>query len=347
VRLRASLLLVALPVAGAAFASAFGGCSTQGTSATDGGAGVEASDDSAAGSLDAAGPDSADSSPADSAVQGSDSATGDSAASDGGADADAASPFVTGASIVSGYGTPLQGAPGDAIPLVVMLTLSDGTTRAVPADQVSWVAPQTLVAEDPYDAGADIVPEAGAQPTAFYVRNDLRGGTPGTLFILDRGSVASPLVTVSASIPDGGEVSANVAVLPAPVGDAAAGGDLFLHVLVCNGCHGQTAGGSPLAVLPDGGPILLDGGPAYVIGGQLYSFPAPGLNAAPGSGHVAVDPAWSEPMFAVAAQSDMDNKGVALRLPMPLWAGGNNGTGNPLNAQNFADIYAWLKTQTQ
>ena len=341
-RLRAALVVLMLPIGGAALASSFGGCSTQGTSLTDdGGAGLDGSDDATVGSPDATGADAAD-----SIAPQSDSAASDSAI-DGGGDADASSPFVTAVSIVSAYGTPLQGAPGDAIPLVVTLTLSDGTTQAVPSDQIRWLAPQTVVAEDPYDAGVEIVPEAGVQPTAFYVRNDLRGGSPGTLFILDRGSVASPLVTVTARVPDGGVVSASVAVLPAPSGDAAAGGDLFQHVLMCNGCHGETAGGSPLAVLPDGGAFLLDGGPAYLIGGQTYPFPAPGLNAAPGSGHVAVDPAWSQAMFAVAAQSDMDNKGVALRLPMPMWAGGNNGTGNPLNAQNFADIYAWLKTQTQ
>jgi hypothetical protein len=43
----------------------------------------------------------------------------------------------------------------------------------------------------------------------------------------------------------------------------------------------------------------------------------------------------------------MDNGGVALRLPMPDWLSTPNpATGAPLATQDFADIYAFLKTQT-
>ena len=348
-RSRSALLFVAplLASSGAAvFASTFEGCSTQGTAVTtDGGGSLDAApptpEDAAGGDADAGALPDAAPPPIDGA------ATPDSAPGDGGGDADAVAPSVTGLAIVSAYGTPLQGAPGDAIPLQVVLTLSDGSTRRALPGELTWIAPHTLVAEDPADAGGDIVPEAGTEPTAFYVRNDYRQEAPGTLFILDRGTVSNPQVTVTVAVADAGETSATVAILPAPVGDAAAGGNLFQHVLLCNGCHGETAGGTPPYVFPDGGAALLDGGPAYLIQGSLWPYPAPGLNAAPGSGHVAADPAWTEAMFAIAAQSDMDNAGVGLRQPMPMWAGGNNGTGNPLNAQNFADIYAWLKTQTQ
>jgi hypothetical protein len=249
-------------------------------------------------------------------------------------------------SIVSAYGTALRGAPGDAIPLVVRLLLSDGTTATAPQDQVAWVAPATVVAQDPTDAGASVVPGAGSQPTSFYVRNDYRQTMPGMLFIVDRGTLGNPQVTVTATYLDAG-VSATVAILPDRVGDAAAGESLFQQILQCAGCHGTTAAGSPWSTLPDGAVELVDGSPIYIIGGQAYPFPAPGLNAAPDSGNLADDPAWSAGMFAVAAQSGIDNQGVALRLPMPLWAGGNDGTGKPLDAQDFADIYAWLLTQTQ
>jgi mono/diheme cytochrome c family protein len=158
--------------------------------------------------------------------------------------------------------------------------------------------------------------------------------------------VASPQLTVTASVADAG-VTASVSILPPPVGDPDAGAHLFQDVLLCNGCHGPTGNGSPPVLLADGGLVLLDGGPVYLMEGQEYPYPAPGLNAAPGSGNLAADPAWNAALFSIAAQSDMDNKGVALRLPMPIWVGASDGTGKVLNAQSFADIYAWLRTQTR
>jgi mono/diheme cytochrome c family protein len=266
---------------------------------------------------------------------------------DGGADVEASAPVVVALAIVSADGRPLQGAPGDALPLAVALTMSDGVTVTASDDQVIWLTPITLAAKDPYDAGADIVPEAGVQPTAFFVRNDYRQTNPGVLYVVDQGEVANPTIVVTASVPDAGEVSAVVSILPALVGDAASGEALFLHGPECGICHGSTGGGSLPALLPDGGPELIDGGPAYAISGQLYSYPAPGLNNAPDSGNLASDPAWNAALLGMAAQSDMDNRGVALRTPMPDWFGGTNASGGTLSGQDFADIYAWLKTQTQ
>jgi hypothetical protein len=266
---------------------------------------------------------------------------------DAGTDLDASAPTVTGMAIVSAYGTPLQGAPGDVLQLTVLLTMSDGTTRAALDNQVSWLAPPTLVAEDPYDAGADIVPEAGAQATGFFVQNDYRESNLGVLYITASGSVPNPTITVFASIVDAGEVSAAVSILPAPAGDVASGLDLFQHAPGCGVCHGSTGAGSPPALFPDGGAVLIDGGAAYFIAGQLYPYPAPGLNNAPDSGNLASDPAWNAALLAMAAQSDIDNRGVALRNPMPDWFGGKDPSGRTLGAQDFADIYAWLKTQTE
>jgi hypothetical protein len=43
----------------------------------------------------------------------------------------------------------------------------------------------------------------------------------------------------------------------------------------------------------------------------------------------------------------MDNSGIVLRLPMADWlASPNPATGQALSTQDFADIYAFLKTQT-
>jgi hypothetical protein len=77
-----------------------------------------------------------------------------------------------------------------------------------------------------------------------------------------------------------------------------------------------------------------------------YAYPAPGINAEPGN--LASDPSWNAALLALAARADIDNRGVALRLPMPDWlASPDPATGHLLTTQDFADIYAFLKTQTQ
>ena len=343
---RSSRVLFALLAAGASsgfLALPFGGCSSSGPSSAgqDGEGGPPPSSD-AAGSADSVGADSAWQT--DSANPEGEGGTG---GADGGADVEASAPSVIGLAIVSANGAPLQGAPGDAIQLAVQLTMSDGSTRTASADEVTWLAPLTLVAEDPDDAGPDILPEAGAQPTAFFVENDYRMSNPGVLYVTDPGSTTNPTITVKATVGDAGAVSAAFSVLPALVGDAASGANLFLHGPECGTCHGPTGGGTPPALFPDGGPELMDGGPAFAISGQLYPYPAPGLNNAPDSGHLASDPAWNAALLGMAAQCDMDNRGVALRVPMPDWFGGTNATGGTLSGQDFADIYAWLKTQTK
>ncbi len=335
----AALLVLAIAGSGAGLLAA-SGCSSDGTVLLLGGAGAAdatATTDVTA-SLDAgAAPDGT------TAPTGA--APGDGASE--GAPADDAGPLtVTSMAILSAYGTPLQAAAGDALPLLVQLTLSNGVTVNAGQTGVVWVAPATVVAQDPYDAGASVLPETGAQPTAFFVQNAWRGSKPGTLFVVDRGTGSSPEITVAATYLDAG-VSATVTILPDRVGDAAAGGQLFQRALLCYGCHGPTAGGSPAETLPDGAVALADGGPLFLLWGQAYPYPAPGLNAAPDSGHLAADRAWTEGMFAVGAQADIDNHGVALRSPMPQWAGANLGNGHTLDAQDFADLYAWLLTQTQ
>jgi len=52
--------------------------------------------------------------------------------------------------------------------------------------------------------------------------------------------------------------------------------------------------------------------------------------------------------LGVAIQADIDNNGVALRGPMPdFFQAVTDDAGATLSAQDVADIYAWLKTQTQ
>jgi len=259
-----------------------------------------------------------------------------------------AAPTVTGMKIVTASGAPLQAAAGDAIPLKVVLTLSNGTTQALPADTpVSWTAPTTVVAEDPDDAGPNsILPATGAQPTAFFVQNPFRPERTdygGTLFVIDPGSGATGTLTVTASVGDAGTLSTTLTISPMPEGDPDAGANLFRSVLRCAECHGQTGAGSP----PTPGP---DGSTEYILQGMTYPYPAPGLNDSTpegGSPNLAADPGWNAALLGIAAQADMDNEGVALRMPMPDELGKKNADGGAVSAQDFAHIYAFLKTQTQ
>jgi hypothetical protein len=275
-----------------------------------------------------------------------DSSNADSGATDAGPEGGGATDAIVGLAIVTATGAPLQGAPGDAVPLTVTLRMSDGTTKTVAPDQVTWLAPATITAEDPNAPGGDILPEAGAQPTGFFVHNPYRQDNPGVVYVADPGTVSNPTIVVTASVMDA-DVSAELSVLPAPVGDPARGAALFAHGPDCGVCHGATGGGSPPALLPDGGLVLIDGGLVYSISGQLYPYSAPGLNDAPDSGNLATDPAWSAALLGLAAQADVDNNGVALRSPMPDWFGGTSLDGGTLSGQDFADIYAWLKTQSE
>ena len=267
------------------------------------------------------------------------------AAADSGNDAPAT---VTGMEIVTASGAPLQAAAGDAIPLKVVLTLSDGTTEPLPmGTQVTWTQPGTVVAQDPNDAGPNgILPAPGAQPTGIFVQNPFRPERTdytGTLFVIDPGTGSTGMLTVTASVADAGSVSATFTISPTPAGDPDAGANLFHNVLNCAGCHGETAAGSPPE---DGGP---DGSPVYLLQGNPYPYPAPGLNntSPGGSPNLAADPAWNAALLGMAAQADMDNQGVSLRKPMPDWLGKKGVDGGVLSAQDFAHIYAWLKTQTQ
>jgi hypothetical protein len=244
--------------------------------------------------------------------------------------------------IESVSGGPLQGAPGDAVGLQVLVTFSDGTSSVAAADQVKWTSPATVTALDPTDAGtSDPIPDSGADPNAFFVQNSYRITHDGVLFVVAAGSSGHETVTVQASFGDAGSTSASLTVLAAPTGDAAHGQQLFQTILACQGCHGPTGAGSPPV---DGGVYKLPSGPT----GEIYDYPAPPLNntSSDAGPNLAADPAWSAGLLGMAAQADMDNGGVALRVPMPTFFDAKTATGKTFSAQDAADIYAWLKTQT-
>jgi mono/diheme cytochrome c family protein len=298
--------------------------------------------------------DSTSDSNADSAADAGAVSTADASADATAESASDGAPAAQTLEIVATNGGALRGAPGEALNLAVVFVLADGGTAGVPSERVSWTAPVTIVAQDPSQPGpSSVLPEAGAQPTAFFVNNSYSGQYgPGALFIVDRGDDADASVKVVASVSDAGEVSAWVAIAPAVnAGDPVRGRSLFQSVslaenLTCANCHGMTGAGSP--AIDEG-----EAGTEYELpstGGDLYTYPAPGLNdMTTASGpNLAADPGWNAQLFGVAIQADIDNNGVALRGPMPdFFQAVTDDAGATLSAQDVADIYAWLKTQTQ
>jgi mono/diheme cytochrome c family protein len=250
--------------------------------------------------------------------------------------------------IVTSSGAPLSAVAGDAVALKVVLVASDGTVGDLPTGTtVQWSVPYPVVTLPPDSIAASPLPPASIHPTGAWIENRYRtddaASLANVLFALDPGVTQNGSLEVSAvvsgltSVADGGgSVTANIAVQPTPAGDWTRGQTLYGPTGAnCAQCHGATGHGSA--------PPSADG--SYAIAGGTYDFPAPGINAEPGN--CASDPAWDAALFAVASRADMDNGGVALRLPMPNWlTTPNPATGAPLATQDLADIFAFLKTQT-
>jgi mono/diheme cytochrome c family protein len=252
--------------------------------------------------------------------------------------------------IVTLSGAPLYAVAGDVVELKVVLVAADGTIQDLPSGtRVSWTSPPAVTALAPESADPSPLPAPGAQPTAAWISNPARKDEPAglgdTLVVLDPGTVQNGTVQVSATVlgsaggaggSPSGDVTATLLVDPTPAGNWTRGAVLYgTGGANCATCHGATGAGSPAQA---------DG--TYAIEGETYPFPAPGLNAAPGN--TAGDPAWDAALFAVASRVDVDNGGVGLRLPMPNWLTQPDiATGKLLTTQDLADIYAFLRTQTE
>jgi hypothetical protein len=232
--------------------------------------------------------------------------------------------------------TPTPFVPGAAISLTVVIANADGTTTPLPAGtNVTWTTPPTVVAADPNDAGGAALPSLS--PLAFFVTNPFRtdrSDYAGVLFVVQQGNTDNPNVTVTATVDGFGTTTTYVPIRAPLIGDPDAGAAAYV-ALKCSNCHGATGAGSPMN---DAGTFTLQGG--------TYAFPAPPLNACAGNcaygdgGGAATDPGWNGALFGLAAQASIDNSGVALRSPMPDLLGSSS-------AQQFADIYAFMRTQTQ
>jgi hypothetical protein len=245
--------------------------------------------------------------------------------------------------IVAASGAGLQAVAGDALSLKVVQATAGGGTSALPAGvEISWTSPVVTALPPDDDSDPDPLPEFGAQPTAVFIKNpsrpDLQADLDGLLFVLDPGTSSGHSVQVTAAVSGdgGGALTASVAVSTGPIGDATRGAALYGAGGSCAQCHGATGHGSPEPA----------DATSFTIAGNVYDFPAPGLNTEPGN--LAGDPEWNAALLAMSARSDMDNGGIALRLPMPDWSSKPNpGSGQPFTTQDFADIYAFLQTQRE
>jgi mono/diheme cytochrome c family protein len=238
--------------------------------------------------------------------------------------------------IVTASGDSPKGVAGDALLLKVM----QGTDE-LPADAtVTWSGAPTVVALDPSSTAASPLPATGAAPTGMFVENPGRPDVASTiadvLYLLDPGTEPDGELKVTATVTGSASGTASIAIPvgAALTGDAGRGATLYgKSGADCAFCHGAAAGGTAAG---KGGMYSYDGGE--------YSFPAPGLDTE--SGDLGSDPTWNAVLLAMASRADMDNGGLTLRSPMPNWlAEPNPATGSPLTTQDFADIYAFLKTQ--
>jgi len=239
--------------------------------------------------------------------------------------------------IVPAGGSSLTAAAGDAVHLTIVERLEDGTQQPLPTGAlVSWSSPSTVVALDTDSMATSPMPAFTSAPTAIFVDNaarpDAAASLESVLFVADAGA-SGGTTHVSASVTGSltATATATITVTATPAGNATRGAPLY--AAGCAGCHGATGAGTPANA---------DG--TFTLGGTKYDYPAPGINAA--DGNLASDPDWSPALLALAARADVDNSGVVLRMPMPMWLS-IPVHGQPLTTQDFADIYAFLQTQTQ
>jgi mono/diheme cytochrome c family protein len=252
---------------------------------------------------------------------------------------------VTGYQLVLASGATPSVNAGDSVRVTVAARLSDNSIAPLSGNAtVTWSANAPLVTAVSATPGAHgDLPAFGAAVTAVFISNPLRTDRPNDLgnelFFLDPGTAASPTFVLTGTlsgVTPAGTASLTFNVGPALVGNATNGAILYgAQGANCLECHGATGAGSPLA--SDG---------KYHYGGGAYDYPAQGLNAM--AGHVAADASWNAALLAMSDRADMDNKGVESRAPMPDYLSTKPaGSQQVLTTQDYADIYAWLKTQTQ
>lgn len=251
---------------------------------------------------------------------------------------DEPSEMVTGYSIVRTDGASMNAVMGDSLALSVVETLSDGKQHALPPGAVvTWTAPAAVTALPSDSTAEDPMPNFSAGPAALFIDNALRpdraANLHSVLFVVGASATNSGSLGIAATIGGAvtGTATATIPVVSGPIGDTAHGATVYQ--MACGGCHGATGAGT--AANPDG---------TFSYAGGTFDYPAPGLNGA--DGNLASDPSWSPSLLAMSARADVDNCGLVLRRPMPDWLS-TPVEGHLLTDQDFADMFAFLATQTE
>lgn len=209
---------------------------------------------------------------------------------------------------------------GDVVQLDIVGLTSDGDKVPAPADaRIEWSGIPSVTAQS--DTGSGMMSQMesnGGTADCFRVQNPVRFGDGDrdalVAFLRATAGTTEELRATVSGVEHAGTFDIHMTTSAAPSGDADRGKDLFIS---CASCHGTSGEGG-------------DG---------------PGLNAK--EGNLVSDPAWDFALFAIAARVGMDNEGVPLAPDMPLWLTRTAGDGKLLTTQDFADMYAFLKTQTQ
>ena len=283
---------------------------------------------------------------------------------------------VGASSLTAGVGDTITfgAASGPGIQAIVVETLADGSTASLPTGAVLDYSTNypTIITRKGYETSNEMNPAGlGVYPLSnaagLFIEDPLNIAAPtgqlggrtdgnalhGVLFVTHYGSTSHqfPVHVKISGVAPGGMANTVVTVSGAmPTGNATNGAALFRgttgHAANCAECHGMNGEGSP-AIDSNNDSTLpwTNGIKAWGTADNV----APPLNntSIGGTPNVAADHhGWNAMVLSFVSRTDTDNTGAWLENPMPQWLTQKLPDGTTLNAQDFADIYAFLEGNT-